>query len=90
MPYSPPIADKGSKKARSVRVIDLTRLEQRLLNAISRDSYRLLDVSYVRMLDKSESENLSRYLKIIRELRKSNENEEKEIAEEELTKLARD
>jgi uncharacterized protein YbjQ (UPF0145 family) len=90
MAWSPPIKEKGLKKARSVRVIDLTRLEQRLLNAMSRESYRLLDASYERMLEKNESEALARYVKLTRDLKANQEKLTEYLPEEELKKKLQD
>lgn len=57
---------------------------------MSRESFRLLDVSYERLLSKTEGEALSRYIKVVNELEKREKEEEDDIPDGELAKSAKD
>jgi hypothetical protein len=79
---------RKSRGAMSVRKISLARLNSRLLTCLSRDTNHLLVASYAGKLESRDAATLGAYLKLIQELRKSEQAELANMTDEQLEKLA--
>lgn len=67
--------------------VQLDFLYKKLTNVLKRDSDWLLMVSAERKLNRDESQSLSNYLKVIKELKKLEDSDGAEMSEEELRKV---
>ena len=72
----------------SIRKVDIEKVHKSLLNVLARDTAALLEASHLRKLNKEEATALTQYLKLIREIKKADDDELDTLSDEELEKLA--
>jgi hypothetical protein len=78
---------KKSRNAKSLRKVNLDKLESRLLNIIYRDVNKILVKSYAEQLKESESKTITTYIKTIKEIKKLRQEETDNIPDSELERI---
>ncbi len=79
---------RRSQAPRRLVEVDLEKIQHQFLVVLKRESTRMMDVSFEGKLSESDSRILINYLKLLKELKKSEEEDLDKMSDEELVKLA--
>lgn len=78
-----------SASHRRLRHVDFDKLHDKLCTVLDREADRLLDISFEKKLTTEETKDLSNYLKLLQDLKKSELEELNKMSDEELEALAK-
>jgi len=79
---------RDTTRARVAHPVNLDRIQRRLQTALSRDTGHILALSHAGKLDKQASDSLVQYLKLIKQLKKMEQEESEAMSDEQLAELA--
>jgi hypothetical protein len=83
-----PSKPKNSRSELSLKRVNIERVERQLLNVLSRETISLLKLSHREKLGRDDATSLANYLKLLKELKKSEAEKLEGLTDEELEKLA--
>ena len=75
-------------RSRRLRKSSLNKIQNRLITVLVRETESLMDLSFNHKLDKNDAASLVNYLRLLKEMRKDEEDKNKNLTDEELEKIA--
>ena len=81
-------ATKKCRAPRSLKKVNLDLLNKKFMTSLEREANNLLDLTYNGKLEKEDAISLNNYLKLVRDLKKLEDEALLDLTDEELEKIA--